>query len=273
VVAEDGGGAPSGTRSREELQYLIRSSGEVGALAPQEVDLLERSIRFREKIAADVLVPRVEVVAIERHRTVDDLAALSIESGYSRFPVIDENLDDVLGVVHVKAIYGLPVEERGTTEVGAIMSQVLAVPEARDLDELFDDFRSARSYLAVVVDEHGGTAGIITLEDLLEELVGEIDDEYDEKPSTLTKIDQGGSFVLPGRLHHDEVLEACGFDMPDGDYETLAGFVLERLDHIPVPGERFEHAGWRIEVVAVERLRVATVRLAAPHAPEDRGPA
>jgi CBS domain containing-hemolysin-like protein len=252
------------TRSREELQYLIRSSGEVGTLDPEDVTLLERSIRFGEKIAADVLVPRVEIVAIARDQSVAELTSLAIESGYSRFPVIGEDLDDVLGVVHIKSIFGLPPDDRVTTRVETIMSEVLAVPEARDLDELFDDFRATRSYLAVVVDEHGGTAGIITLEDLLEELVGEIDDEYDEEPSTRTKIDQGGSFVLPARLHHDEVLEACGFDMPDGDYETLAGFVLDRLDHIPQPGEWFVHAGWQIEVVAMDRLRVATVRLVAP---------
>jgi CBS domain containing-hemolysin-like protein len=252
------------TRSREELQFLIRSSGEVGTLDPQDVTLLERSIRFGEKVAADVLVPRVEIVAIGRDRSVAELTALAVESGYSRFPVIGEDLDDVLGVVHIKSIFGLPLDDRASTPVQTIMSEVLAVPEARDLDELFDDFRATRSYLAVVVDEHGGTAGIITLEDLLEELVGEIDDEYDDQPSTLTKIDQGGSFVLPARLHHDEVLEACGFDMPEGEYETLAGFVLDRLDHIPQPGERFEHDGWQIEVVAMERLRVATVRLRAP---------
>jgi CBS domain containing-hemolysin-like protein len=259
------------TRSREELQYLIRSSGELGALDPADVTLLERSIRFGEKVAADVLVPRVEVVAIAQEQSVTELTALAVESGYSRFPVVGEDLDDVLGVVHIKSIFGLPPEDRATTKVGTIMSEVLAVPEARDLDELFDDFRTTRSYLAVVVDEHGGTAGIITLEDLIEELVGEIDDEYDEEPSTLTKIDQGGSFILPARLHHDEVLDACGFDMPEGDYETLAGFVLDRLDHIPLPGEWFVHDGWYIEVVAMERLRVATVRLVAPRDETERG--
>ncbi|HEX7096587.1 MAG TPA: hemolysin family protein [Acidimicrobiales bacterium] len=260
------------TRSREELQHLIRSSGELGALDPADVTLLERSIRFGEKTAADVLVPRVEVVAIHRAQTVADLAALALESGHSRFPVIGEDLDDVIGVVHVKSVYGVPPEARATTPVEAVMTDVLAVPEARELHELFDDFRRTRSYLAVVVDEHGGTAGTITLEDLLEELVGEIADEHDTVPSTLTKIDEGGSFVLSARLHHDEVLEACGFDMPDGDYETLAGFVLDRLGHIPLPGERFEHEGWQIEVVAMDRLRVATVRLRAPRVDDTNGP-
>lgn len=256
-------------RSREQMKELIRTSGEVGTLDPADVTLLERSIRFGEKTAADVLVPRVEIVAIGHDQSVADLAALAVESGHSRFPVIGDDLDHVVGVVHVNSVFGLPAAQRPTATVDTIMGEVLAVPEARDLDELFDDLRASRNYLAVVVDEHGGTAGIITLEDLLEELVGEIDDEHDVAPSTLTKIDQGGSFVLPGRLHHDEVLDACGFHMPEGDYDTLAGFVLERLDHIPQPGERFEHDDWQIEVVAVERRRIATVRLRAPRSLAD----
>jgi CBS domain containing-hemolysin-like protein len=252
------------TRSREELQILIRSSGEVGTLDPADVRLLTRSIRFGEKTADEALVPRVQIVAIHRERSVDELVALAIDAGYSRYPVIDEDLDDVVGVVHVKSIYGLPVEARATTRVEMIMSEVLAVPESRPLDELLDDLRASRSYLAVVVDEHGGTAGIITLEDILEELFGEIDDEYDIEPTQLTKVEVAGSFVVSGGLHTDEVRDATGFEMPEGEYETLAGFVLDQLGHIPEPSERFEFDGWRIEVVAVERLRVATLRLSAP---------
>ena len=261
-------GELASTRSLDEIEVLIRSSGEVGALDPEDVSLLTRSIRFGEKTAADVLMPRVEVVAIAASHTVADLVELAIKTGYSRFPVTGDDLDDVVGVVHVKSIYGLPVDERSTTPVSTIMTEVLAVPEARDLDELFADFRASRSYLAVVVDEHGGTAGIVTLEDLLEELVGEIDDEYDEPPSMLTKVDEPGTYTVAGGLHRDELRELAGFELPDGDYETLAGFVLDRLDHIPEPGERFEYAGWIIEVVAMERLRIARLRLVAPAARE-----
>jgi CBS domain containing-hemolysin-like protein len=260
-------GELAATRSREELEVLIRSSGEVGALRPEDVRLLTRSMRFGEKAVDEVLVPRVEVVPIGRDATVAELVALAIDTGYSRFPVIGDDLDDVVGVVHVKSIYGLPFDERDATLVTAIMSEVLAVPEARDLAGLFADFRATRSYLAVVVDEHGGTAGIVTLEDVLEELVGEIADEYDEleeAPSTLTKVDQPGTCTVSGALHRDELREACGFALPEGDYETLAGFVLDRLDRIPEPGARFDHDGWTIEVVAMDRLRVARLRLVAP---------
>ncbi len=144
------------------------------------------------------------------------------------------------------------------------MTGVLAVPEARDLDELFADFRSSRAYLAVVVDEHGGTAGIITLEDLLEELVGEIDDEYDDEVPFTPPAAPHGPWTLSGGLHGDEVADACGFVMPEGEYETLAGFVLDRLGRIPTTGTSLEFDGWRFDVVEMDRLRVATVRINEP---------
>ncbi len=253
-----------GTRSREELALLFRTSGEEGALAPEEVTLLTRSIRFGEKTAADALTPRTQLVAIADDATVAELVALAVESGYSRLPVYSGDLDDIVGVVHVKSIFGLSPDARASTPVRSIMTGVLAVPEARDLDELFADFQASQAYLAVVVDEHGGTAGIITLEDLLEELVGEIDDEYDEAPIQLDQPDVHGPWTLPGGLHHDEVNDACGFAMPDGEYETLAGFVLDQLGRIPQAGTLVEFDGWQFEVVAMDRLRVASVRVTAP---------
>jgi CBS domain containing-hemolysin-like protein len=120
------------------------------------------------------------------------------------------------------------------------------------------------SHLAVVVDEYGGTAGILTLEDVLEEIVGEIDDEYDTTAPALTRVLPAGTYELPGTLHPDEVREACGFDMPEGEYETIAGFVLDRLGRIPAVGDRFDFDGWLIEVVEMDRRRVARVRVTAP---------
>lgn len=259
------------TRSREELALLVRSSGEEGALAPEDVTLLTRSIRFGEKAAADALTPRTQMVAIADDATVSELVALAVGSGYSRLPVYHEDLDDIVGVVHVKSIFGLSPEARATTPVRQLMTGVLAVPEARDLDELFADFRTSRAYLAVVVDEHGGTAGIITLEDLLEELVGEIDDEYDDEVPFTPPAPENGPWTLSGGLHRDELFDACGFAMPEGEYETLAGFVLDRLGRIPTVGVALDAEGWRFEVVAMDRLRVATVRVHAPE-PDDAAP-
>jgi CBS domain containing-hemolysin-like protein len=256
-------------RSLEELELLIKSSGEEGTLAPAAMALLTRTIRFGEKDAADALVPRTSVEAIGVDETVAALAARAVATGKSRFPVVGVDLDDVRGVVHVKDVYGVPYDERFTTPIGAIMASPFVVPETRDLADLLVDLRGQGSHLAVVVDEHGGTAGIITLEDILEEIVGEIDDEHDRRRPRVTGVLRAGEWLLDASLHHDEVFDACGFTMPEGDYETLAGFVLSELGRIPDVGDGFEHDGWQVEVASMDARRVASVRLRRPERPSD----
>jgi len=248
-------------RSLEELELLIRSSGEEGTLEPKALTLLTRSIRFGTKDAADALIPRRSVQSISIEAAVADLAALAVATGHSRFPVIGADLDDVHGVVHVKDVYSVPFDRRPTTPVSEIMVPAFVAPETRDLDELLADLRRVGTHLAIVVDEHGGTAGIITLEDILEEIVGEIDDEHDRPAPRLTGVLRPGEWRLDGSLHPDEVFDASGFTVPEGDYETLAGFVLERLGRIPSVGEQFVHDGWTVEVAELDGLRVSTVVL------------
>jgi len=253
-----------GTPDREDLEHLIRSSGKKGMLDAGEVDLLTRSIRLADKSADDAMVHRVRIVAVDDESTVDELVALAVRTGHSRFPVMGDGLDDLVGVVHVKSVHQVAVDARAETHVVELMAPVLAVPETRDLDELLVDLREGGQQLAVVIDEHGGTAGIITLEDILEELVGEIDDEHDEITTSLTRVEATGSTVIPASLHPDEVRDLTGFEMPDGEYETLAGLVLDQLGQIPTPGDMCTVEGWRLEVVAMERLRIASVRVVAP---------
>jgi CBS domain containing-hemolysin-like protein len=251
-------------RSLEELELLIRSSGEEGTLDSEALTLLTRSIRFGEKDAASALIPRRSVATVSVDDTVSAVAERAVATGHSRFPVIGADLDDVRGVVHVKEVYGVPYEERAERPVESIMVPGFVVPETRDLADLLADLRRVGTHLAIVVDEHGGTAGIITLEDILEEIVGEIDDEHDRRTPNLTRVQRPGEWLLDGTLHPDEVFDACGFVVPEGDYETLAGFVLTVLGRIPEPGARFEHDGWNLEVVELEGHRVAIVRLQRP---------
>jgi CBS domain containing-hemolysin-like protein len=251
-------------RSLDELEYLIRSSGEGGTLNPESYSVLRRAMRFGSKTAADALVPRVDVAWLTTDATAADLVATSLRTGHSRFPVCRDDLDAVSGVVHVKDVYRVPYSRRATTDVAAIATEAFVVPETADLADLLVRFRQLGTHLAVVVDEYGGTAGVLTLEDVLEELVGEIEDEYDPRPQPLSRILPSGAFELPGTLHVDEVFEACGLRLPEGPYETLAGFVLARLGMIPLAGARLSWHGWTIEVAEMDRLRVATVRLVAP---------
>jgi len=195
--------------------------------------------------------------------TIPTLIARSLETGFSRFPVCGTDLDDVVGVVHVKDVYRIPAPDRASAPVAGVMTEPFIVPETRDLSSLLVELRTG-SHLAVVVDEYGGTAGTITLEDVLEEIVGDIADEYDRAAPRLTTVLPAGTYELPGTLHPDEVNEACGLEIPDGEYETLAGFVLERLGRIPQERDALLFEGWRLEVAEMDKRRIARLRLTAP---------
>lgn len=255
-------------RSLNELDLLFRSSGEEGTIDAESLNLLTRAVRFSEKTAADALVPRTEVIGLTSTETVADLTARAAETGHSRFPVHDGDLDQILGVGHVKDAFTVPFRRRAETPVREIAIDALVVPETLDLTSLLALLQERATHLAVVVDEYGGTAGIITLEDVLEEVVGEIDDEHDRPTPVLTRVQRPGEWVISGGLHPDEVFDTCGFEIPDGPYETLAGFVLDTFGRIPTEGARFSHDDWMVEVASMDRLRVASVRLVAP----DEGP-
>lgn len=250
-------------RTLEELEYLIDSSGASGTLNPAAHVLLTRAIRFGDKTAADALTPRVHVVGLPAQSPVADLVDLARTTNFSRFPVFDQDLDHVGGFVDIAAVFSLSPQERETKQVGELTIEPLIVPETRDLVDIVDDFRSTGFQLAVVVDEHGGTAGILTLEDLLEEIVGEVDDEHDD-PTPLTVGVGAGVLLLAGTLHPDEVEEACGLRLPDGEYETVAGFVLAQLGRIPDVGDGVVHDGWRVQVAEMDGLRIAALRVTEP---------
>jgi CBS domain containing-hemolysin-like protein len=254
-----------------ELGLLVRVSAEEGTLPRAASKLLERSIRFAEKTAADILIPRTSMVALASDATVAELVDAAATTGHSRFPVYGTDLDDIAGIVLVKQAHLVGPEDRDRTPIAGLVGPVHVVPESRGLEDLLFDMRESRHQLVVVVDEYGGTAGIVTLEDLVEEIVGEIDDEYDTP--TYTAPAREGEWVLPGSLHPDEVADACGLELPDGPYETLAGFVLERLGRIPTgTGDSVRHERWRLEVAELERHRITSVRVVAPLAGTSAGP-
>ena len=201
--------------------------------------------------------------AIGAAATVTDLAELARTSGHSRFPVLGTSSDDVLGVAEVRDIFRIDADERARTPVESIMRPVVAVAESRKLDGVLADMASSDCRLCVVVDEHGGTAGVLTREDIAEELVGDIADEFDE-PAALTTRRPGQPVTLAGSATLDEVEEASGLAAPQGPYETLAGFVLERLGEIPSVGAVATWEGWQFRVTRTDGLRVAEVRISAP---------
>jgi CBS domain containing-hemolysin-like protein len=218
------------------------------------------------------MTPRVDVVALAAGATVAELLRLAQESGHTRFPVYLDTLDQVLGVVSVIDAFGVPVNEREATLVRTIAHEPVLVPESLDLDAVLDALRESGAELAIVVDEYGGTDGIVTTEDLAEELVGEIDDEYDPPRDTteaarVTAPSSDLVRTVSGMLREDELVDQTGFRMPEGPYETLAGFLMAQLGHIPAEGETVHYQGWGFTVTGVERRRVEQVEVRPPDEP------
>lgn len=248
-------------RSPEELGSLVRTSAEHGTLDPGTAALLDRSLRLGDHTAEDLMTPRVRVEALRADATVLDLVEASRRSGFSRFPVYQEDLDDASGVVHVKQAFGLAAAERGSKTVGALALPVPRVPDTLPADSLLERLRESGLQIALIVDEYGGTAGVVTIEDVVEELVGEVRDEHDRTEAPPVRSLGRSGWLVSGLLRGDEVADATGFDVPEGEYETIAGFVLSRLGRIPDVGDEVRVDGWRITVMAMDRHRIAELRL------------
>ncbi len=261
----------SGARSPSELASLVRRSAAMGTLDLGTATFVARTLTFSGRSAADVMTPRTRVETIESTKAVVDIIDVARRTGYSRFPVIGDSADHILGVVHLKKAVSIPFHKRGAIEVGAIMTDVLRVPETVHLDALILELREGNLQMAVVQDEYGGTAGVVTLEDLVEEIVGEVSDEHDRvKPGILLAAD--GTWFFPGLMRPDEVTERIGpLNVPDeAGYETVGGFMMAELGRIAAAGDTVEVDGGQLVVDRVERRRIDRIRfIAAPAAVAD----
>jgi CBS domain containing-hemolysin-like protein len=244
----------------EELPLIVDASSEAGSLTVSQAELLRRALDFRERDAAEVMVPWNRVVTLPVEALGADLVAQLESTRHTRFPLVDE-WDDVVGLVHAKDLIGVPVERRAEVPLTELSRPVLAVPETADLHHVLAELRSSSSPMAIVVDEHGATAGVLTIEDLLEELVGEIEDEFDPEAEP-GPVELGRDhWLLPGDLRLHEIERETGLVLPEGPYDTVAGLVMDQLGRIPVDGDRVTVAGCEIRVVSMDVRRVATVEL------------
>lgn len=263
----------SGARSAEELSSLVRHSASAGLLEEDTADLLGRTLRFSALTAGDVMTPRLRLSTVERASTAQDVLELARTTGLSRFPITDDDIDDIVGVVHVKQAVAVPRGKRSEVPVTALRSEPLRVPETMKLDVLLTELRGRGFQLAVVIDEYGGTAGVATLEDLVEELVGEVADEHDRSRADVVKLP--GSTTFPGMLRPDEVLDRAGVHIPeDGPYETVAGFVMRELGRLPTIGDEVvvEDGSLRVERLdgrRIDRLRFTPDPEVAPEGIRD----
>ncbi|MGY1608247.1 MULTISPECIES: hemolysin family protein [unclassified Geodermatophilus] len=246
-------------RGAEELASVARRSAAEGDLSPVAARLLERSLGLRAKYATDVMTPRTRLWTLRASATAADVITAATESGNSRFPVYGSDLDEVTGVVHVKRAVAVPEAERTRRTAAELADPVLAVPSSLRLERLLDLLREQGLQIALVVDEWGATHGVVTLEDIVEELVGEITDETDRPLRTLRRLGEN-QWVVSGLLRPDEVLERTGVAVPEGRYETLSGFLAERLQRLPEVGDTVELEGARLTVESLDGRRVARVR-------------
>ncbi len=249
----------SGARTAEELASLVRRSAQQGSLDRDTATLLARTLAFSDHTAQDVMTPRPRVASVDRTDVAQDVIDLARRTGFSRFPVIDDSIDDVVGIVHIKQAVAVPRDKRTEVPVSALQFEALRVPETMKLDSLLAELRARGYQMAVVVDEYGGTAGVATLEDLVEELVGEVSDEHDR-----TQVDVVRSrdwFTFPGILRPDELLERTGVAVPeDGPYETVAGWLMSELGRLPAVGDTLQKEAGIFRIERLDGRRIDRVR-------------
>jgi CBS domain containing-hemolysin-like protein len=258
----------SGARTAEELSSLVRRSASAGVLEEDTASLLDRSLTFARLSAADVMTPRPSIHALAADDSAEDVIQLARRTGHSRFPVYGEDMDDITGIVHLKAAVGVPRERRSDVPAAALATEPLRFPEAVHLDALVAELRARGYQMAVVVDEYGGTAGVVTLEDLVEEIVGEVLDEHDRRRAGIVRVDD--AVIFPGELRPDEVRDRTGIRIPEGDvYDTVGGYIMSVLERIPVAGDTLEIEDGSLEVQRMEGRRVDRVRFTPTPMPHE----
>ena len=256
VGIQPGAAGDDEVHSEAELKMLVRRSGESGEIELDETEMLYKVFDFADKEASDVMVPRPEVVALSIDLPPAECLAAVIDSPYTRYPVYRETLGNIIGILHVRDLFSQMIEvgiER--VKIEELLRAPHLVPETKDLAALLADFRRTGQHMAIVVDEYGGMEGIATLEDLLEEIVGEIEDEFDLPDESIERVTED-TIHVDGTFSIDDFNEEFGVNLPIEDYHTLAGFVFGQLGRAPVPGDVVEHDSMHFEVLEVEGSRI-----------------
>ncbi|MEZ4223875.1 MAG: hemolysin family protein [Polyangiaceae bacterium] len=259
-----GGSIPPDARVREqEVELLVAESEQSGVLDHEQSEMIRNVLEFRDLTAGDVMVPRTRIMAFEIDTPVDQIIREAADNGHSRYPVYRERIDNVVGVLHIKDLLTRSHDSEEAVAVTSVMRTPVAfVPETFPASSALRDMRAGRHHLAVVIDEHGGIAGIVTLEDLVEEIVGEIQDEHDSEDPPVVRL-PGGRLLVDASISIGDLERYLGTDLPeDGDYHSLGGFVVERLGRVPRPGARFVAQGHEFLVRDADARHVSKVEIA-----------
>jgi len=273
ALGQEKAGSEEAVHSPEEIRLLVEQSQESGQMLAHDADMIDAVFEFSEKNAREVMTPRTELVALPVEATLSEVLGVVQESGLSRYPVYDESIDNIIGVVLAKDLLKLlaPRTDTDAFDLPSIMRPVHVIPGSREVEEVLADFKRLKEHMAVVLDEYGGTAGVVTMEDLLEELVGEILDEYDTPEDAEAPLHtKAGETLVPGSTHIGELNEHFGLTIPDEDYTTIGGYVFGVLGRLPIVGDRViaggaiftvrEMDGRRIESLSVDLQAVGDRR-------------
>jgi CBS domain containing-hemolysin-like protein len=250
----------------EELAFVVTESEDHGTIEGHDAQVLTAALRLAEIDAESAMTARVDLVAVPDDLPLSDLLEVAADSGHTRLPVFHGDVDHVVGIINVKDVLVGDVGDLGTTRAEDVMRAIPAVPESRDLESLLREMLEDRSHAALVVDEYGGTAGLVTLEDVLEELIGEIDDEFDEARSGLRGTEL--VWVVPGPFRRDELARLTGLELEGGESETVSGWLTEQVGRLVAVGDRWTtEGGWTLTVLALDGRRADTVEVRSPDAP------
>jgi CBS domain containing-hemolysin-like protein len=253
--------AHESVHSPDELRLLVEQSQEQGAIESTDADLLDAVFEFSEKNAREVMTPRTDIIAMPVDASLDDAIAIVEEARFSRYPVYEESIDQVVGMLHVKDLLSTLHEELDSFVVRDVMRPIHVVPGSREVEEVLSDFKKLKEHMAIVLDEYGGTAGLVTMEDLLEEIVGEILDEYDETIEMRAPIAADGRTLVAGAQGIRDVNEEFELTVPESNYTTIGGYVFGALGRLPVVGDRITGGGATFTVHAMDGRRIEMLSL------------
>jgi len=240
--------------SKEDLEVLIQESHKAGMVDKKESDIISKVLSLGDQRVYEAMRPRTEIVGIEINRSIEDALMLFIESGYSKLPVFEDDLDNIKGIIYANDLFKSP------QNISDILHDAVFVPETKKSFELLNEFLNRQVTIAIVIDEFGGTAGIVSMEDIFEEMFGEIKDEYDVDEDICRKISDD-SYIISGKVEIDFINEKYHLDIPTGDYETIAGYITTKLGRIPLQGESISFDGFTFLIVRANQIRIDTIRL------------
>jgi magnesium and cobalt transporter len=243
---------------QKEIQQLIDVGEEEGLLSEDEGEMMQSILSFRDTVAREIMVPRTDAVIVSADTPIEELLQLVINKGHSRFPVYADNIDDIIGILHVKDLLSSWGEKR--LDLQEIVRSPYFIPETKKISLLLTELRDKKSHMAIVIDEYGGVAGLVTIEDIIEEIIGEIRDEYDDDEILMVATDEG-DLLVDARLEIEKLTEHFDLQVPKGNFESVGGFIISLLGRVPQPLEKIIHAPLEMTIESADARKIRKVRI------------